>query len=181
MSQERDPRCKAPAKLVPPFPLPHVSRRALARVKDWLPPPQTCHYCSGPVVLAANSEVYGGRSFGDWPYVYLCRFCSAYVGLHPDTDLPLGFVADDVTREARKEAKRAFQRMTIMLFSHYKRDARERAYDWLSFAMGIPRHETHFGWFDFERCEKAREVCGDAMADGVAHCWDKIKHLTVRR
>ena len=34
-------RAYSEGKLVPPAPLPHVSRHALRRVKDWMPPP-TC-------------------------------------------------------------------------------------------------------------------------------------------
>lgn len=104
-----DLRALSTKKLDAPHPLPHVSRKALKRIKDALPKPTACNCCSAPVELVENSEIYNGRSFGDWPYAYLCRSCGAYVGLHPDTDLPLGTLADKRLRDARKVSKAPFE------------------------------------------------------------------------
>lgn len=45
-----DPRASDPEKLTPPTPLPFVSRRALQRVKEYMPPPTCCRYCGGGVI-----------------------------------------------------------------------------------------------------------------------------------
>src|SRR5690606_31465936 len=95
-----DPRAYSEGKLVPPAPLPYISRQALHRVKDWMPPPSCCPYCGGPVRLVKNCEIYRGRAYGAWPYAYWCQPCDAFVGLHPETDLPLGTLADRELREA---------------------------------------------------------------------------------
>ncbi|MFG8677889.1 zinc-finger-containing protein [Pseudomonas aeruginosa] len=86
-----DPRANSPEKLVPPAPLPHVSRGALKRIKHPQPIPTGCPHCGGLVRLVSNRVIYG-REYGDWPYAYACTGtgCGAYVGLHPDTDVPLG-------------------------------------------------------------------------------------------
>ncbi|MGB3432418.1 zinc-finger-containing protein [Achromobacter sp.] len=154
-----DPRSKSKAKLQAPAPLPYVSRRALARVRDRIEPPKACHCCNGPVKLTNNREIYNGHSFGDWPYVYRCTQCQAYVGLHPDTDLPLGLMAGRATVSARKEAKGVFQRLTRERFGN----DRNAAYAWLAKTLGIAPSICHFGMFGQEQAERAGQVCRMAL------------------
>ncbi len=145
-----DTRAENFEKIIPPHPLPHVSRRALARVKNPLPVPTECPYCKGQVKLVENSVIYSGKLFGDWPYAYLCKPCRAYVGLHPHTDIPLGTLADKELRDSRKLAKSLFQETMHRLGWN-----RPAMYEWLAEKMGIPVGECHFGWFDNESCLKA--------------------------
>ncbi len=156
-----DPRAYSDEKLEPPHPLPFVSRKALKRVKSPMPIPETCRYC-GPktqVFIGHHEEVYGyGRSYGDWPYVYLCENCGAYVGLHPATDLPLGTLANAELRQARKAHKPAFQAMMARL-----QLSRSEAYRLLADEMGIPIEHCHWGWFEIEDCERAGAICAAKM------------------
>lgn len=145
-----DPRSTNAEKIVPPKPLPHVSRKALTRVKNPLPAPEVCPYCSSPVALVENSVIYRGKTFGDWPYAYHCKPCDAYVGLHPDTDIPLGTLADKSLREDRKWAKSLFH----VLMDNWGWN-RTEMYEWLAGEMKIPVGECHFGWFNNESCLKA--------------------------
>lgn len=154
-----DPRSQSKTPLKAPAPLPHVSRRALARVRDRIEPPTACHCCGGPVKLTNNRDIYNGQSFGDWPYVYRCAQCQAYVGLHPDTDLPLGIMADRQTIQARKEAKTVFQRVVLV---RHSRD-RNAGYAWLARALEIPTSVCHFGMFDHARALAARDACRSAL------------------
>jgi hypothetical protein len=149
-----DPRAHSPTPLVPPAPLPHVSRKALKRVKDVMPVPQHCRYCDGPVALVSNAAVYRGREYGDWPYLYWCEDCDAYVGLHPNTDIPLGTLANQELREARKAGKALF--IAVQQRSRWNRD---KAYAWLARQLGIDPAYCHWGWFEPERCQQASEVC----------------------
>lgn len=82
--------------------LPINAPEALARVKDFLEPPERCPCCGGAVELVSN-EVFYKRVLG-WPLTYRCMDCDARVGCHPGTDLPLGTLADEVTRRARRAA-----------------------------------------------------------------------------
>ncbi|MCU9949828.1 DUF3268 family zinc-finger domain-containing protein [Pseudomonas sp. PDM13] len=148
-----DPRANSAEKLVPPAPLPLVSRAALRRVRDAMPPPTACPYCEGPVALVCNSEIYG-REFGAWPYAYRCVPCDAMVGLHPATDLPLGTLANKQLRAARATNKQLFHRVKDRFGF-----TRSQAYEWLALQMGIPKAECHFGWFDLARCAQAGAVC----------------------
>jgi len=136
--------------------LPFISKSATKRVKDKLPPHEVCPYCEGRVELVSNEQIYG-REYGDWPYVYLCRPCDARVGLHPYTDIPLGTLADNDLREARKSAKEPFQSLWKGPFKRF--DSRNEAYKWLASEMNIPLEECHFGWFDEAQCAVAEQIC----------------------
>lgn len=157
-SQGFDKRALSADPLDAPDPLPYVSRKALKRVKDVLPIPNECRYCGDHVYLVSNAEIYRGREFGEWPYVYWCEVCDAYVGLHPNTDLPLGTLANKELREARKSGKSAFIR--LQKNNGWSRDL---AYSWLSERMGMPKNECHWGWFEIEQCATAERLCKEAL------------------
>jgi hypothetical protein len=142
-------------KIEPPHPLPFVSRKALKRVKNPLPAPETCRYCgpNTPVFLGHHDEIYG-RAYGEWPYLYLCENCEAYVGLHPFTDIPLGTLANAELRQARKANKAKF-----ITLQRAKSWSRSRAYQWLADQMGIKVEECHWGWFEIGQCEQAGDIC----------------------
>ncbi len=134
------------------------SRKATARVKNPLPAPTQCHHCSDRVRIGTHEEVYG-RDYSDWPYVYLCEGCGAYVGLHPFTAIPLGTLADKRTRDARKSCKLPFERIW-----RSGSMSRSEAYKWLADKMGIPAEECHFGWFSAEQCQTAMAHCNEWLS-----------------
>lgn len=128
-----------------------VSRSATARVKNPLPAPTTCPNCGGTdIKIAHHDEIYG-RAFSDWPWAYKCTGCGASVGMHPHTKIPLGTLATESLRKARKRAKAPFEQL-------WRPDVRKRseAYAALAKHLGIPVAECHFGWFDIIQCDKAQ-------------------------
>ncbi len=124
---------------------------ALARVHDSLPPPEICRYCAGTVDLVNNSVFYGGKEYG-WPLAYRCSCCGARVGCHPDTDLPLGTLANEETMKARRDAHAAFD-----VLWKGRTDARSHAYKALAKAMGMKK--AHISWLDAEECRRIVELC----------------------
>lgn len=116
-----------------------------------LPAPTVCPHCAGTVEIVGNAEIYGGKAYGQWPWAYLCRGCGAYVGMHPFTAIPLGTLATEEIRKARKEAKSPFE----VLYTS-GRVSRTMAYRLLAKKLGIPVEQCHFGWFDAAQCAKAR-------------------------
>jgi len=133
---------------------------ARQRVNDPIPIPTTCPNCGAEVKLVKNSEIYNGREFGKWPYAYLCvdrENCNSYVGLHPGTDIPLGVLADDATRLARRKAKEYFQPLWRGKRTRFRE--RTEAYQWLADELGIPFEECHFGWFDEDMAVRAERIC----------------------
>ncbi|CDG21018.1 conserved protein of unknown function [Xenorhabdus poinarii G6] len=74
--------------------------------------------------------------------------------MHPGTNIPLGTLADRPTRIARANSKLSFERMRM------QRDwERADAYRWLARRLGISFNKCHFGWFDAEMCERAKNMC----------------------
>lgn len=110
---------------------------------------KVCPYC-GATTEYVDSEVIYGRSYG---MVYLCRPCDAYVGVHKGTDKALGRLANAELREWKKKAHAAFDPVWK------ERQSRNKAYKWLSKALGINRKHTHIGMFDIEECKRTVEVC----------------------
>lgn len=128
-----------------------VRASAFKRVLNPLPVPKVCPYCDGDVCAVNNSEIYRGQSYGRWPYIYLCEDCRAYVGMHPETNIPLGTLADAVLREARKVSKNLFQ---TKLMEPPSNMTRTEAYTWLAARMNITAGNCHFAWFDVKQCEQ---------------------------
>jgi hypothetical protein len=151
------------------------SAKAIARVKDPLPPPIECPHChdldpNSPrfcepfnhIEIVNNEEIYG-RSYGEWPWVYQCQQCEAYVGMHPFTNIPLGTLADGPTRQARKQCKEPFENL-------YRsgRMSRSDAYARLAEKLGIPASKCHFGMFDVAQCKKAAEAAREIFLECMA-------------
>lgn len=147
-----------------------VDLEAVERVKNPLPTPTTCSVCKGPVALVNNSEIYNGRSYGKWPYAYLCRSCKSYVGVHPNTDIPLGELADRETRQARK-LKTHFIALTN---THFKKD-KNKAYMWLASKLGIPVEQCHWGWFTKDQCMEAYSHILELSTAGMIQTLRRLK------
>lgn len=122
---------------------------AIKKIKHPYLPTNSCIYCDNNVEIVNNKEIYG-KSYGKWPWVYLCKSCGSFVGIHPKTNIPLGTLADTKTRKARVEAKEPFTNL-------YKsgRIIIDDAYLKLSQKLKIPLNECHFGLFDINMCKKA--------------------------
>lgn len=130
------------------------SRRAIARVDNPLPVPTCCPYCQADVVIKGHAEIYHGKTYGDWPWVYGCSACDARVGMHPFTNLPLGTLANEQLRKAREQHKKPFE--AIWRAGHL---SRADAYAWLAQAMGLTKATCHFGLFDLDQCKRAGDLC----------------------
>lgn len=145
-----------------------VKQGAIRRVTNPLPAPRVCRYCGSGVALVNNSQIYG-RSFGTWPFAYLCqnrRRCRAYVGVHPYTTIPLGTLADAELREARKSEKCYFD-LLWRPGRHAVFATRSEAYSWLADKLRIPAASCHWAWFDVETCRRAGEICRKEIALGL--------------
>lgn len=110
-----------------------------------MPAPTKCRFCHSDVEYTSHAKIYGGRTFSDWPYIYLCTnsACGASVGVHEGTTHPLGTLADKPTKDARKEAHAQFDPLW-----KDKLMKREEAYSWLAKKLDIERWRCHISWFD---------------------------------
>lgn len=128
------------------------SRGAERKVRHAQPAPDNCPYCHAKVEITTNDAVYGVKR-GRWAWIFVCRPCNAYVGMHAYTGIPLGTLADNDTRRARMLCKRPFDAL------HYSgKLSRSDAYRRLARRMRIPRRECHFAWFDSDQCMQAEKA-----------------------
>jgi hypothetical protein len=82
--------------------------------------------------------------------------------MHPQTEIPLGTLADEATREARKHCKEPFE----ALYQTGKM-TRDQAYQALADKLGIPKEECHFAWFDAQRCEQAAQAAREVFFESM--------------
>jgi hypothetical protein len=132
-----------------------IEGRSMSRKRD----PVLCDYCGGHTELVDDAKVYACSYGGK---VYLCRPCNAWVGTHQGGATPKGRLANATLRKLKIEAHAAFDplwRAAMKLRGWKKNEARNRAYDWLSKSMDIPRSECHIGMFNEQRCSEAIQIC----------------------
>lgn len=129
-----------------------------------------CPYDSAPVILADSVLIYG-RSYGP---IWLCSNyprCDAYVGCHPNTDKPLGRLANKELRAAKTAAHAMFDPLWKKKLSRdggKKCRSRGAGYAWLAKQLGIPTQDCHIGMFDVELCRKVVAVCAPFWKPRVA-------------
>lgn len=105
--------------------------------------------CGEMPALVKKSDVLGGISD---EMIYYCSKCGAYVGVHKETNIPLGKPADEETRTLRRKCHEVFDKRWET------QQERSAAYDRLAKKLNISKAEAHFGMFDKEMCEKALEL-----------------------
>lgn len=124
------------------------------RFADWREPPTACDCCGDDLVVLVGNEVVYGRECGDWPVIYLCMACGAFVGCHPHSVYPLGLMADDETRSLRRA-------LHAMIDPTWKSGLRSRGevYGLMAGLMGFgPERRFHVGELTREECIRANEV-----------------------
>ena len=107
-----------------------------------------CPYCDIEAELIDSVEVYK-KSYG---FIYLCRNCGAYVGVHKSTLEPLGRLANAELRELRKEGHDLFDKLWR---GENRIMKRKDAYSWLAEEMKIERDDCHFSQFSNEQIKQA--------------------------
>ena len=118
----------------------------------------TCIHCNSVCHLKSGTEVFTtetSRNKYGHLFFHVCPLCSdSRVGCHPDSQTPLGYAANQETRQARMKLHKE---MLDPLWTGVPRDklrtARQRVYAFLSYVMELP--EAHVGEFTIEQCRSA--------------------------
>lgn len=113
-----------------------------------------CPYCANVSELVSGNVVYPHRKDLHAKPFWRCEPCGAYVGCHPNTERPLGRLADAQLRKAKMRAHAAFDPIWKL-----RKMNRSSAYHWLSKQLGIPQSETHIGMMDAPTCERVVSIC----------------------
>lgn len=124
-------------------------------IKNPLPRPTHCNVCNSQSIRLTQNSVLYGRNYGKWPLIWFCNVCKSAVGCHPDTDIPLGLMADQPTRQARKLAHDAFD----PLWRDRKIFKRGKAYTWLAKQMQLTVDKCHISQFNIEQCNEVISIC----------------------
>jgi hypothetical protein len=107
-----------------------------------------CNYCNEKAKYYKDSSIVYWKNYGP---IWLCLFCQAWVGCHPNGK-PLGRLADADLRRIKIKVHEAFD----PLWMNRKRNI---AYNALAKVMNINRKDCHIGLFDTDQCLKAIEAC----------------------
>jgi len=113
-----------------------------------------CPYCGAKVIFVDSKMVYG-KSYG---MIYICSKypkCDSYVGVHKNTCVPLGTLANKELRKYRGIAHLYFD----TLWKNKKSGTRIKAYKWLSEKMNISVPDTHIGYFNIDQCKTVIKIC----------------------
>ena len=98
----------------------------------------------------------------DYGPMWVCVPCQAWCGCHPGTENALGRLADAPLRKAKQAAHSAFDPLwqRKMVRDRMKQGpARRAGYKWLAEQMGLPKKQTHIGYFDIDQCLRVVEIC----------------------
>jgi hypothetical protein len=119
-----------------------------------------CPYCSKQSKRVGGDLIYPHRPDLSEKQFWYCHECSAYVGCHPNTAVPLGSLANAELRTARSKVHATFDPI-------WKSGTRTRseAYAWLSEQIGVATEKCHIGMFDLATCERALAACARAELD----------------
>lgn len=132
-----------------------------------------CDYCKAPAQKVNGLKLYPHR--GDLKRLTFW-YCDnghepAYVGCHkahpvysPNGDTPLGRLADENLRTAKKEAHAFFDPLWR---EKIKFRSRTEAYNWLANQLGIPVEECHIGMFDVDTCARVSGLCESVLIDAM--------------
>lgn len=112
--------------------------------------PKICPFCGGNVRYTSNAEIYG-KEYGNGK-CYLCKKCEAYTGVHNNTDIALGVLANKEMRQLKIKCHDIFDKLWV------NSKQRNAMYRKLAFLMNIDKKHCHFGHFDINELNQALEI-----------------------
>ncbi len=124
-----------------------------------------CPYCGSTAILKNASVVYGNKASGG-SKLYICsRYptCDSYVGVHTNTNIPKGTLANKSLREKRILTHRTFDLI-------WKRGilTKSEAYHWMADKFGLNSKQAHIGNCSEYMCdqliyESKKVLCNNHM------------------
>lgn len=114
-----------------------------------------CPYCGRRAILREASYVHGKHARDK--FLYVCSGypeCDSYVGVHNDTLLPKGSLANSELRHKRIETHRLFDAI-------WKNGilSRKDAYRWMQDTFCLSNAQAHIGLFSDYRCDCLMAEC----------------------
>ncbi len=112
-----------------------------------------CQYCNKQAEKVTGLTIYPHRPDLENKFFYQCKPCNAYVGCHPDSDNPLGTLANPALRRYRNDARYEFDRL-------WRSQAltRKQSYRQLREWIDIKPSHCHVAMFNEEQCKLTIEL-----------------------
>lgn len=122
-----------------------------------------------PICIECGALAKQGTGAQVWPdrrdladrVMWICE-CGAYVGSHPNTEIPLGYPAGEAVRRLRMRAHDAYDALwkaKVETAKISKGKARALAYTWLAGELQIAPHLCHISMFGAEDCRRVIALC----------------------
>lgn len=113
-----------------------------------------CDYCQQEAKQVGGKEVYPHRPDLYDKQFFICWPCGARVGCHPDTNVPLGRLANAELRKMKSLAHQCFDPLW-----KERGIPRGKAYGLLAKSMNMSRKDCHIGLFDETLCKQVIYLC----------------------
>lgn len=128
-----------------------MSRSVSEKITHRMPRPVRCDACGSPKVELQSKELMRMRVRGPWSLIWYCSDCTAWVGCHEGTDVPMGLMGDRNTRHARFEAHQA---MDPLWRGRKAIAGRDEVYQWMAAHLGIDYSVAHISMLNEEQCNR---------------------------
>lgn len=117
-------------------------------------PELICPVCGAKPVLVTGADIYPRRLDLKDKAFWRCPKRHSYVGCHPRTTKPLGTLATEEIRRARRVAHKLFDNLWKL-----RKCTRRGAYAWLAGKLNIPVDKCHIALFAVDKCKLVIRIC----------------------
>jgi hypothetical protein len=134
-------------------------------------PPKVCDACSSPSIIYTTEADVKGTNKRKWPYIWYCRNCKASVGCHPNTNLPLGYMASPYISHLR-----ATLHAIIDPLWQSKLGTRKEIYSWIAKELCLSDEFCHIAQLSLTQLKIAIEFStkyAEANKDKVTVRYDR--------
>lgn len=142
-----------------------------------------CPLCNKTGELVKGLDVYPHRTDLSKKSFYRCpEHTNVFVGCHPDTNNPMGYMATPKLRTLRSKVHKLFD----PIWKEKRLESRTKAYQWFAKEMQLPLKITHVAMFNEQQCHKAIYLLESYHADlrqkehekALADKWKPSEDLT---
>lgn len=120
--------------------------------------PTKCNLCGGKVIYMQNAKIYGEK-FGSG-MCYYCTNCNATVGTHESNpEEAYGLLSNAKMKYMRKKCHSLFDTIWQVPQKKFRPSyVRGELYRWLAKQLNIRWEDCHFGYFDLDMLNEARDI-----------------------
>ena len=121
-----------------------------------------CPYCGAHAALRSAEVVHGKRAQAGEKLWICSRYpaCDSYVGVHKNSNEPLGTLANKALRRKRIDAHRVFNQLSDSGMMN-----RGQSYKWLQAKFALSYRQAHIGKFSEYMCDEVIAACSEVLCN----------------